>query len=84
MNSFRLEGGNSIPRGQIISYLKTSKIISKGCLYHIVRVKDLVHEAPPLELVPILKDFSEVFPDDYPGISPKLEIDFGMELMSDI
>ena len=33
--------GNSIPRGQIISCLKTCKIILEGCVYHIVRFKDL-------------------------------------------
>ena len=26
------KGGNSIPRGRIISYLKACKMISKGCL----------------------------------------------------
>ena len=36
-----LKGGNSIRRGRIISCLKACKMISKGCLYHIVRVKDL-------------------------------------------
>ena len=35
------KGGNSIPKGQIITCLKSCKMISKGCLYHIVRVKDL-------------------------------------------
>ena len=28
------KGGNSIPRGRIISCLKAYKMISKGCLYH--------------------------------------------------
>uniref|UniRef100_M1D8Y9 Gag-pol polyprotein n=1 Tax=Solanum tuberosum TaxID=4113 RepID=M1D8Y9_SOLTU len=32
------KGGNSMPRGQIIYYLKTRKMMSKGCVYHIVRV----------------------------------------------
>ena len=43
------KGGNSIPRGRIISCLKACKIISKGCLYHIVRVKDLDYENPSIE-----------------------------------
>ena len=33
--------GNSIPRGHIISCLKACKMISKGCLYHIVRHNDI-------------------------------------------
>ena len=32
------KGGNSIPRVRIISYMKACKMISKGCLYHIVKI----------------------------------------------
>ena len=35
------KGGNSIPRGRIISCLKACKMIFKRCLYHLVRVQDL-------------------------------------------
>ena len=42
------EEGNSIPRGRIISCLKSCKMISKGCLYHIVRVQDMDSKIPPL------------------------------------
>ena len=62
------KGGNSIPRGSIISCLKSYKMISKGCMYHIVRVKDLDSENPPIELVPVIREFTEVFPNDLPGI----------------
>ena len=40
--------GNSILNVCIISYLKACKMISKGCLYHIVRVKDLDPKILPL------------------------------------
>ncbi|KAH0784229.1 hypothetical protein KY290_003827 [Solanum tuberosum] len=56
----------------------------QGCLYHIVRVKDLESEIPPLESVPVVKDFLEVFPDDLPRIPPEREINFGIDLLSDI
>ena len=55
------KGGNSIPRGRIISCVKDCKKISKGCLYHIVSVKDLDSEIPPIESVPIVRDFAKVF-----------------------
>ena len=35
------KGGNSIPRGCFISCLKACKMVSKGCLYHNVRLKEL-------------------------------------------
>ena len=64
------KGVNSIPRGQTISCPKYRKMIFKGCIYHIVRVKYLDSEVPPLESVPVEKDFLEVFPNDLPQIPP--------------
>ena len=56
-------------------------MISKGCLYHILRVKDLDSVVPPIELVPIVREFPEVFKDDLTRIPPKWEIDFGIDLL---
>ncbi|XP_049414730.1 uncharacterized protein LOC125877491 [Solanum stenotomum] len=74
------KGGNSIPRGQFVSCLKAREIISKRCIYHLVRVKDVESETPSLESVPVVNEFPEVFPDDLLGIPPEREIDFGIEL----
>ena len=59
-------------------------MISKGCIYHIVRVQDLDSEIPPIELVAVVSDFSEVFPDNLPGIPPLWEIYFGIDLLPEI
>ena len=64
------KGGNFIPRGRIISCLKACKMISKGCLYHIIRFQDLDSKIPPTESVPVVNEFSEVFPSD-PCIPPE-------------
>ena len=58
-------------------------MISKECLYHIVKVQDLDYKIPLNELVPILREFSEVIPNDLPSIPPKREIDFGIVLLPD-
>ena len=58
-------------------------MISKGCLYHIVRVRDLDSENPPIELVPLVREFLEVFPNDLPKVSLEREIDFGIEMLLD-
>ena len=44
--------------------------------YHIVRVKGLESDIPPINLVHILMDFSEVFLDNLIGIHTKREIDY--------
>lgn len=50
------------------------------CLYHLVRVRD-VESKVLLELVPVVKEFLHVFPNDLPGVSREREIDFGIDLL---
>ena len=76
-----MEGGSSIPRGRIVSCIKACKMISKGCLYNTVKVKDLDSDVPPIELVPVVREFLEVFPNNLPRIPHKREIDFGIEFL---
>ena len=73
--SFQWGGGNLNLRGKIISCLKACKLIAKGCLYHIVRVGDLECEVPPIDSLPVVKDFLKVFLTDLPGIPLEREID---------
>ncbi|KAH0644862.1 hypothetical protein KY284_032746 [Solanum tuberosum] len=77
------KGRNSIPRGQFVSCLKARKMISKGCIYHLVRVMDVESETPSLESVPVVNEFPKVFPNDLPDIPPEREIDFGIDLLPD-
>jgi len=70
-----------VPKGRFISYLKATKMINKGCIYHLVWVTDTTAEAPTLESVPVVKEFPEVFPDELPRIPPNREIDFGIDVM---
>ena len=76
--------GNSVsPKSHFISYLKARKLISKECIYHLVRVKDTKSETPTLLSVNIVNEFSNVFLDDLPGIPPDGEIEFGIDLLPD-
>lgn len=75
--------GNLAQKSRIISCLKASELVAKGFLYHIVRVRDLEFELPPFESVLVVKDFTEVFPYDLPGIPSEWEIYFGIDLLPD-
>ena len=67
--------------GRFISYLNSIKMISKGYLYNLVRVKDSSSENPTIESVLVVSEFKEVFPKDVPRVPPVMEIDFGIVLL---
>ena len=74
------EGYNSILPNPLISNLKANKMMSKGLLCHLVSVNDLNHDIPSIDLVPVVNEFLDMFPEDLPGVPPLREIDFGNDL----
>ncbi|XP_070017394.1 uncharacterized protein [Nicotiana sylvestris] len=74
------KGNGLVPKGRFISYLKASKMIRKGCIYHLVRVADTTSEVSVPESVPVVNEFLEVFSDELPGIPPDREIYFGIDV----
>ena len=69
--------------GRFISYVKAKKMISKVYLYHIVFVEYCSSETPTLESLLVVCEFLKVFPQDFPGVTPKREIDFKFDLLLD-
>ncbi|XP_070056965.1 uncharacterized protein [Nicotiana tomentosiformis] len=78
-----MKGDDVVPNGRFISYLKDTKMINKGCIYHLVRVMDTDAEAPTLESVPVVNEFPRVFPDKPLGIPLDRDIYFGIDEMPD-
>jgi len=76
------KGNAMMPRGRFISYIKAQKFIDKGCLYHLVHVRDLQAEKQmaTLNSVPVVNEYPDVFPDKLPGLPPIREIDFGIDI----
>ncbi|WMV33549.1 hypothetical protein MTR67_026934 [Solanum verrucosum] len=75
------KGGNFMLKGELVSCLKVGKRISKGYIYHVDWVGDIDSETPTLELVIVVNQFSVVYSDDLPGVPPKREIYFGIDLL---
>ncbi|XP_070054903.1 uncharacterized protein [Nicotiana tomentosiformis] len=47
-------------------------MITKGCIYHIVRVRNVDAEIPTLQSIPVVKEYADVFPDELPAPLTKL------------
>ncbi|GJX84044.1 putative reverse transcriptase domain-containing protein [Tanacetum coccineum] len=64
----------------IISCTKTQKYIQKGCQVYLAHVTSKKaedkSEEKRLEDVPIVREFSEVFPEDLPGLPPARQVEF--------
>ncbi|XP_070022901.1 uncharacterized protein [Nicotiana sylvestris] len=67
--------------GKFISYLKAQRMIGKGRLAYLAHIINTELEPPTLQSVPVIREFSEVFPDDLPGHPPERIIDFDIDLM---
>nr|GEX53828.1 hypothetical protein [Tanacetum cinerariifolium] len=81
----RCDGSNNGNQLNIISCTKTQKYLLKG--YHVFlanittkMIKDKSEEKR-LEDVPIVRDFSEVFPEDLPGLPPTRQVEFQIDLI---
>nr|GEW78104.1 putative reverse transcriptase domain-containing protein [Tanacetum cinerariifolium] len=81
----RCNGSNNRTQLNIISCTKTQKYLLKGYpnfLANITtkKIKDKSEEKR-LENVPIVRDFSEVFPEDLPGLPPTQQVEFQIDLI---
>ncbi|GJZ02329.1 putative reverse transcriptase domain-containing protein [Tanacetum coccineum] len=69
----------------IISCTKTQKYIHKGCQVYLAQVtsKKIEEQSKKkrLEDVPIIREFPEVFPKDFPGLPPARQVEFQINLI---
>ena len=55
-----------------ISSLKAKKCIGKGCKMFVVNIRDKESEREqPIEDLPVVDEFKDVFPEEIPGLPPK-------------
>jgi len=57
--------------------------IRKGCKIFDVHIIDNKEESNQMNVgdIPILRDLQDVFPEEVPGLPPKQEIDFNIDLV---
>ncbi|GKA42660.1 putative reverse transcriptase domain-containing protein [Tanacetum coccineum] len=77
--------GGSKSKLNIISCTKTQKYIQKEWQVYLVQVTSKKvedkSEEKRLEDVPIIREFSEVFPEDLPGLPPTRRVEFQIDLV---
>ncbi|WMV41214.1 hypothetical protein MTR67_034599 [Solanum verrucosum] len=64
--------------------IDSKKMISKECIYHLIRDRDMGFETRTLEVIPVINEFREEFPGDLPSVPPEREIDSRIGLLPNI
>ncbi|XP_070009621.1 uncharacterized protein [Nicotiana sylvestris] len=81
--SFILRGSQVPETCKIVSFMKDQRLLKKGCLGLLAIVNDTRKETVSIENLLIVREFSDVFPEDLPGLPPAREIDFSIDLLPD-
>nr|XP_009766337.1 PREDICTED: uncharacterized protein LOC104217729 [Nicotiana sylvestris] len=81
--SFILRGSQVSENCKVVSFMKAQRLLKKGCLGLLDIVNNTRKKTVSIENVPVVKEFSDVFPEDLPGLPPVREIDFGIDLLPD-
>jgi hypothetical protein len=77
---FSFQGEQVRPRAQLISAVKARKFLWAGCEGFLAAVVEQKEKGPGMNDIPVVRDFSDVFPDELPGLPLDREIEFVIEL----
>ena len=65
----------------VILVLEAKRLLHKGCEAYLAHVIDTSTLEVTLRSVSIVREFSDVFPEDLSGLPPDRELKFGIELL---
>nr|GEY05526.1 retrotransposable element Tf2 [Tanacetum cinerariifolium] len=76
-----VKGDRGMSQLKFISCIKAQKYIEQGCHLFLAHVIEMKLKEKRLEDVPVIHDFSEVFPKDLPGLPPPRQVEFQIDLV---
>ena len=81
-DEFRFRGDKSSMPQNIISAITARKMLKRGCKGYLVVVRDTKVETRIVQNVPVVCEFSDVFPEELPGLPPEREIEFYIDIVT--
>nr|GEW35190.1 putative reverse transcriptase domain-containing protein [Tanacetum cinerariifolium] len=76
-----VESDKVVSRLKVISCIKACKYAERGCHLFLAHVTKKKSKEKRLEDVPVIRDFLEVFPKDFPGLPPSRQVEFRIDLV---
>nr|GEW30744.1 putative reverse transcriptase domain-containing protein [Tanacetum cinerariifolium] len=77
-----VESDKGVSRLKVISYIKAHKYVERGCHLFLAHMTEKKSKEKRLEDVPVIRDFPEVFLEEFPGLPPPRKVEFRIDLVS--
>ncbi|XP_074297387.1 uncharacterized protein LOC141628107 [Silene latifolia] len=68
------------PKFKAIATITFKSYLNRRCPMFLCHIRDSRSEKPTTVEIPVVDEFMDVFPDKIPGLPPKRDIDFNVEL----
>ncbi|XP_069143489.1 uncharacterized protein [Solanum lycopersicum] len=65
---------------KVISFIRSQIMVERGCLSYLAFIRDTSVESPPMDSVPMVQEFLDVFPSDLRCVPSDRVIDFSIDL----
>nr|GEW20490.1 hypothetical protein [Tanacetum cinerariifolium] len=76
-----VKGDDCVSRLKVVSCIKVKKYVDRGSYLFVAQVFEKEPAERRLEDVPVICKFSDVFPEDLPGLPPPRQVEFEIELV---
>ncbi|XP_057948324.1 uncharacterized protein LOC131143992 [Malania oleifera] len=77
---FRFVGSRMRASPLILLAMRAKRLLFNGCQEYLTWVKETPKGEVNVEDIPIVKEFPDVFPEDFPGLPLKWEVEFAIDL----
>ena len=81
LSEVTVHGIRSESESNVISSMPARRFPRKGCEAFLALVLDSKRGQVNLEIIPVIKEFPDVFPEELPGLPPKREVDLFIEVL---
>ncbi|GKC68146.1 putative reverse transcriptase domain-containing protein, partial [Tanacetum coccineum] len=76
-----VEGDKGVSRLKVISCIKARKYVERGCHLFLAHITENKSKERQMEDVPVICDFPEVFPEEFPGLPPPRQLSVQLQEM---
>ncbi|XP_074355992.1 uncharacterized protein LOC141695661 [Apium graveolens] len=66
---------------KFLSVMQAKRFWRQGCESYLTHVMDTKKETLTLDEIPIVREYPNVFPEEFPGLPPDREIEFSIDLI---